>query len=1425
MADDPNNQLLPQILAILGAERASEETPNSVSPEHKGIIKDSANKPKELPANLTSTEEGRVRNIGKVLAIAIGQELQIGRFKPGPEAGRLKMDQTKVGSAIGDKGKAPPPAQSSNNSLLDLLKGLGNLAWPALLLAIGTAAAKFYDDLGVFGRGLSKIALKLAPHIGKLTKLGGAIFKGIGKVVDALGSAFKYFSTKGITGFIDDLKAKFPKTSQFIDETVKYFDDFKNWLKKTWVGSVVRSMKSAVRRLIGSIRIGAWNKLMEPIIGGADVNKKLTMLQKTIKSVRQWFFSGINRILNPSAMKALDDLKAAARAVSAGADKAKELGRFGRALKTTMDAVKTVGGWIAKAGGWITSGFSAITEIGGTVLKLFGGAGGGTLGKMLKGTMKFVGKMLQPLLKKLPVIGAVMGLGFAYARFQKGEVLPAILELVSALLTFVPGIGTIGSIVIDGALMLYDLDKQKQEDEAKGIKPAEGGFMSKVKKWVSDWITPVLRYLPVIGSFFYFADSIKAFTGNDMFNGIDNLLKGVIALVGGKGLVDLVNSAYPVITGLFSDKEQESEAEAVGGKKEGGFWSNLKKTIADFILPKLKYLPVIGAFFYGKEAWDAFSNKQWGTGFQKTGQALIALAGGPLGSIINMGIDFITSIFDSEATQEQEVKAQGGGFATAIKGAFDAMIGIVTGAIESMVRWVTDTLGSIATGAAEAVNSVMAKIPGGSYVTAAGEAVAKSVITEPANLTASNDSTIANIQARQKRMQDAAAKYGYADKQQAAKAAGYANAAEWEKAGLPAPKPTFAQAAAPAATSSMVVAPAQQPNTTFAQATAPVAGPSMSTRVSMPTAAAVAPPAAPPAAPTTPSTAPTTTTGAMTAGIMSTFGISQQPTPPMAAQQASIPPGTGGTQARNFKGGQAEAYALARSLAAKAGSPDPDLTASIVMLESGWLKSSMIRRANNPSGQTINRGQIGKEGIIGGTVGGDGQLHAVYVNLEAAFAHHVRRWKSRYVANDVLTSTRNLVAGGYNTVNPAWASHVQNTYRKWSGKQLPAIAQETLSGAAPTAAMAVAPAAASSQMPVSTSFMQASAPAAATPQMPESMPMSASAPVSMDSLSAAAAPPASIPSPIPGGFDQYFNSSAFGAALAARGNVGARQVGGSWKSSGGTTLCAAGAMVVAGMYTKSDAIKKARIGSATNLARNPNNPLTSTGIYKDLGGLPRNYSPVDGDLVAMAGGSKGFGHALVYIGGKWYAHKSGDRTPQQYLSSGKYNSPRLYRLSQAAAASAAIPDEIAGGTGISVAPASADTFGSSGGLFSGMSNLFSGGVTAQSAQGGISNLSTSSTSAPMAASGAETSITSKMDDIASKQISKADEEIGVLKGIDDSIKELAKQISALSRITINNVSGGDSKTSIATANIPDTDSRLKPQTSGGFLGGKMFGFG
>lgn len=131
-------------------------------------------------------------------------------------------------------------------------------------------------------------------------------------------------------------------------------------------------------------------------------------------------------------------------------------------------------------------------------------------------------------------------------------------------------------------------------------------------------------------------------------------------------------------------------------------------------------------------------------------------------------------------------------------------------------------------------------------------------------------------------------------------------------------------------------------------------------------------------------------------------------------------------------GSNEQAYALVRAAAVKAGSPNPDLTASIAMMESGWLKKGVYAKGtNNPFGQT----GVGSQGYV---VGADGQKHKSYGSLEEAVQDHLKRWGSHY-SSDPQATLNSLVKGGYNTVNPGWGPSIMSLYNKYGSEGQPTI--------------------------------------------------------------------------------------------------------------------------------------------------------------------------------------------------------------------------------------------------------------------------------------------------------------------------------------------------------------------------------------------------
>ena len=101
-------------------------------------------------------------------------------------------------------------------------------------------------------------------------------------------------------------------------------------------------------------------------------------------------------------------------------------------------------------------------------------AGSATAAKSVaKAGTKTLGKSL---LKKIPIIGALAGIGFGLSRLADGDLLGAAGEVASGLAGTIPGAGTAASIGIDAALMARDVKKSSEVAPPK--KMATGGIVT-----------------------------------------------------------------------------------------------------------------------------------------------------------------------------------------------------------------------------------------------------------------------------------------------------------------------------------------------------------------------------------------------------------------------------------------------------------------------------------------------------------------------------------------------------------------------------------------------------------------------------------------------------------------------------------------------------------------------------------------------------------------------------------------------------------------------------------------------------------------------------------------------------------------------------------------------------------------------------------
>jgi len=127
-----------------------------------------------------------------------------------------------------------------------------------------------------------------------------------------------------------------------------------------------------------------------------------------------------------------------------------------------------------------------------------------------------------------------------------------------------------------------------------------------------------------------------------------------------------------------------------------------------------------------------------------------------------------------------------------------------------------------------------------------------------------------------------------------------------------------------------------------------------------------------------------------------------------------------------------EAFGSVRAAAQKAGSPAPEVTAAIAMIETGYLQNpnSVYFASNktNPFGQTGT-------GSAGYVIGADNQKHAVYKSFDEGVAAHVRLWKPYYKGNSADQILKSLVDAGYNTASPGWRPQTAGIYEQLTKKR------------------------------------------------------------------------------------------------------------------------------------------------------------------------------------------------------------------------------------------------------------------------------------------------------------------------------------------------------------------------------------------------------
>lgn len=181
---------------------------------------------------------------------------------------------------------------------------------------------------------------------------------------------------------------------------------------------------------------------------------------------------------------------------------------LGSSLATTITKIPGMGAVAKTAGNVVKGGKNIISKVAGS------------------GLVKGLGKVASKgFLKRIPILGSLVGVGFAVDRLMKGDFAGAAMEAGSAglgLLDLVaPGVGTGLSLAADAAIAARDYKKASEAEMSEGITPESGDQLSDF----------VIKSLP--------EDSLVMAGGTQFGKETNDLLRQVLAAINTGGDVYL----------------------------------------------------------------------------------------------------------------------------------------------------------------------------------------------------------------------------------------------------------------------------------------------------------------------------------------------------------------------------------------------------------------------------------------------------------------------------------------------------------------------------------------------------------------------------------------------------------------------------------------------------------------------------------------------------------------------------------------------------------------------------------------------------------------------------------------------------------------------------------------------------------------------
>lgn len=380
---------------------------------------------------------GSFDNLNKYKKIAsiFAEEFQIGKFKPREVEILSKPKVDKILPIERTTTVNDKPADGK-----PVKWGVISTALGALGVALASLLAGLQSDEY---KGLLKIITKITAFIG-----GGLLKLGFKLLLSPFTALMGLFDKLSKVNILDDAITK-------IVTNVKALPTKILGVVKIFGGYIINSI---------NLVITSTSKILTTIFKSSIVTEIVEKITNNVKGISTTF----TRLLNTKLVTTSANL---VKIVST-----KLLGGVSEIITNTFNSVTNLFTNVSDKPTVISSVFKKINI-------------GGMVGKF--------GKYITPFLKKLPIVGTLINIGFAISRFNKGDVIGGMIDILSGISVMVPGAGTALSFAFDGLNMLLDFNTKEGEDGQKKTK------LNILKDWGSNlWLIVNTNVIEPINNWF-----------------------------------------------------------------------------------------------------------------------------------------------------------------------------------------------------------------------------------------------------------------------------------------------------------------------------------------------------------------------------------------------------------------------------------------------------------------------------------------------------------------------------------------------------------------------------------------------------------------------------------------------------------------------------------------------------------------------------------------------------------------------------------------------------------------------------------------------------------------------------------------------------------------------------------------------------------